>query len=113
MGWGATLLTCSIQGWNLYLNVMKESSWITLDYLEFFCQRNQMMIGCRSSHDEIWISALGPEPNELSVDEVRDILRESSIFELRNMLQDDETLIDESLLLTRKELEQRLKVLMN
>ena len=93
--------------------MMKESSWITLDYLEFFCQRNQIMIGCRSSNVEIWISALGPEPSELSPDEVRDILHESSLFELRNMLEDDETLIDESLLLTRKELEQRLKILMN
>jgi hypothetical protein len=92
---------------------MNNSQWITLDYLEFFCQCNQVMIGCRTTHDEIWISALGPEPSELTADEVQDILHDSSLFELRQMLQDDEAVIDESLLLTRRELEQRLRILMN
>lgn len=93
---------------------MKNNKWITLDYLEFYCQRNQLMIGCRTAdEEELWISALGPEPSGLTADEVQDILRESSLFELRQMLEDDENILDESLVLTRRELEQKLRLLMN
>jgi hypothetical protein len=93
--------------------MMKNAEWITIDYLEFFCQRNQLMIGCRSDESEIWISELGLEPTGLSVDEVQGILKESSLFELRSLLAEEESFIDDSLVLTRGELEQRLRLLLN
>ncbi|MFQ5741505.1 MAG: hypothetical protein ACE5JX_21115 [Acidobacteriota bacterium] len=98
-----------ILGWMIENSV----NWISLDYLEFFCQKNQLMIGCRTGEEEVWISALGPHPSSLTSEEIQDILGNSSLFELRNMLHDEEGLIHDTRFLTRHELEQRIRLLSN
>ena len=89
------------------------SQWITLDYLELFCQRNQLVIGCRSGDEELWISPLGPHPSSLSSDEVRSILTDSPWFELRTVAGDDEPAPGDSSFLSRAELEQAIRRMMN
>ncbi|MDA2927604.1 hypothetical protein MYX78_10325, partial [Acidobacteria bacterium AH-259-G07] len=71
---------------------MRETDWITLDYLEFFCQQNHLIIGCKRGDDEVWISPLGPHPSTLTSDEVHDILRKSGRFEIRSALDEDSDL---------------------
>lgn len=92
-----------------------EPDWISLDYLEIFCEKNQLVIGCHHDDDELWVSPLGPHPSDLTAEEVRKILRHSSVFELRTMIHDegDPDEVKSSLVLTRSELEQRLKRLSN
>lgn len=91
---------------------MKHNEWITLDYLEFFCQKNQLLIGCKRGDEEMWISPLGPHPSTLTSTEVNDILRESSLFEIRQMLERNPELIT-STSLTRAELEAQIRRMMN
>ncbi|MEE8348077.1 MAG: hypothetical protein V3R94_00785 [Acidobacteriota bacterium] len=91
---------------------MKNINWITLDYLEFFCQQNQLVIGCTSGEEEVWISPLGPHPSGLTSDEVQDILSQSSRFEVRRALEEDLDL-SSSRYVTRIELEKRIRRLMN
>ncbi|MDA2934563.1 hypothetical protein MYX82_09505 [Acidobacteria bacterium AH-259-D05] len=91
---------------------MKKMDWITLDYLEFFCQQNQLVIGCKHGEDEIWISPLGPHPSHLTSQEVQDILRKSARFEVRTTL-DEELELTSSHFVSRKELEQQIRRLMN
>lgn len=91
---------------------MKHNEWITLDYLEFFCQKNQLLIGCKRGDEEMWISPLGPHPSTLTSAEVNDILRESSLFEIRQMLERDPELVT-STSLTRAELEAQIRRMMN
>ena len=91
---------------------MKNINWITLGYLEFFCQQNQLAIGCRCGEEEVWISPLGPHPSSLTSDEVQHILTQSSRFEVRRAL--DEGLdLTSSDFVTRRELEKRISRLMN
>ncbi len=85
---------------------------ITLDCLELFCQKNHLLIGCKRGEEEVWISALGPHPSWLTSREVHDILRDSSSFEVRELLQHDPDLID-SRSITRPELEQQIAKMMN
>ena len=91
---------------------MKHKDWITLDYLEFFCQRNHLIIGCQRGEEEVWISPLGPHPSTLTSAEVHDILRESPLFEIRKILQNEPDLTDSDSI-TRTELEQRIQRMMN
>ena len=49
---------------------MRKTDWITLDYLEFFCQQNHLVIGCKRGEEEVWISPLGPHPSSLTSKEV-------------------------------------------
>ncbi len=91
-----------------------EDDWITLDYLEIFCQRNQLVVGCRNDEEELWISPLGPHPSDLGAREVREILRQSSLFELREMTREGHEAYELTpLILTRSELQQRLRRLLN
>lgn len=91
---------------------MRKTDWITLDYLEFFCQQNQLVIGCKRGVEEVWISPLGPHPSNLTSDEVRDILQDSALFEIRQTLDEDLDLTT-SHVLSRSELEQRICRMMN
>lgn len=90
----------------------KKSNCITLDYLEFFCQQKQLVIGCRRGEEEVWISPLGPHPSDLTSDELHDILKTTSLFEIRKMLEGEVESVD-SEFLTRKELEQLIRRMMN
>jgi hypothetical protein len=89
--------------------------WITLDYLELFCEKHQLVIGCRGGDEELWISALGPHPSGLTSAEVRDILTDSPLFEVRTVTGDEEydSSIPDSIVVTRAELEQRIRRMMN
>ena len=91
---------------------MRKTDCITLDYLEFFCQQNHLVIGCKHGDTEVWISPLGPHPSDLTSDQVRNILRESPRFELRRTL-DEELDLATSHTLSRSELEQRIQRMMN
>lgn len=91
---------------------MKDRNWITLDYLEMLCEKQQLVIGCKRGDDEVWISSLGPHPSTLTSQEVHGILRESSLFEIRRILQQDPDLVDAQSV-TRPELEERIKKMMN
>jgi hypothetical protein len=88
---------------------------ITLDYLELFCQKHQIVIGCRSGDEELWITALGPHPSGLTSAEVHEILTDSPLFEVRALGGDeeDESLIADSVFVTRDELELRIRRMMN
>ena len=88
------------------------NNWITLDYLELLCETNQLLIGCTRGENELWISPLGPHPSTLTPQELNDILRGSSLFEVRKLLTEDPDL-DETSFMTRRELEQRIRQLMN
>jgi hypothetical protein len=93
-----------------------ESRWITLDYLELFCEQNRMVIGCDDGDHQLWISSLGPHPSSLTSKEVHQILTESALFELRTMSDDPDDAEETekpSFFLTRSELEQRIKRMMN
>ena len=91
---------------------MKNINWITLDYLELFCQQNQLVIGCKCGEEEVWISPLGPHPSSMTSTEVQDILTQSSRFEVRRALEEDLEL-PSSHFVTRTELEKRIRRLMN
>ena len=91
---------------------MKNINWITLDYLELFCQQNQLVIGCKCGEEEVWISPLGPHPSSLTSAEVQSILTQSSRFEVRRALDEDLDL-SSSHFVTRTELEKRIRRLMN
>ncbi len=91
---------------------MKNINWITLDYLEFFCQQNQLVIGCKCGEEEVWISPLGPHPSSMTSTEVQDILTQRSRFEVRRALEEDLEL-PSSHFVTRTELEKRIRRLMN
>ncbi|HXK60031.1 MAG TPA: hypothetical protein PLP42_09045 [Acidobacteriota bacterium] len=86
--------------------------WITLDYLEIFCEQHQLMIGCESADNQLWISPLGPHPSSLTASEVHQILTDSALFEVRAMSDDDEE-AEAPFFLTRAELEQRIKRMLN
>ncbi len=91
-----------------------KSSCITLDYLEIYCHRNSLVVGCRTEEDELWVSELGPEPSELSQTEIQEILRECRIFELRKQNDEEEDeLFESSSVVTRPEMEARLRGLLN
>ena len=87
-------------------------NWITLDYLELLCQTNQLLIGCARGESELWISPSGPHPSTLTPQELNDILRGSSLFEVRKLLAEDPDL-EETSFETRLELEQQIRQLMN
>lgn len=91
---------------------MRNIDWITLDYLEFFCQQNQLVIGCKCGEEEVWISPLGPHPSSLTSDEVQAIFTQSSRFEVRRALDEDLDL-SSSHFVTRRELEKRISRLIN
>lgn len=91
---------------------MKGKNWITIDYLELLCEKNHLIIGCKSGEEEVWISPLGPHPSDLTSQEVQDILKGSSLFEIRKMLHRDPDLV-ESDYVSRVELEQKIKKLLN
>ncbi|RPJ58176.1 MAG: hypothetical protein EHM23_18225 [Acidobacteria bacterium] len=90
-----------------------ENRWITLDYLELYCEQNRMVIGCQDGDHQLWISPLGPHPSSLTSGEVHQILTESALFELRVMSDDTEETETPSFFLTRSELEQRIQRMMN
>lgn len=90
-----------------------ENRWITLDYLELFCEQNHMVIGCQDGDHQLWISPLGPHPSSLTSNEVHQILTQSALFELRVMSDDTEETESPPFFLTRLELEQRIKRMMN
>ena len=87
---------------------MRKTDLITLDYLEFFCQRNHLVVGCKRGEEEIWISPLGPHPSDLTSKEVQDILRGSASFEIRTTLDEDLELTS-SHFMSRAELEQQIR----
>ena len=87
-------------------------NWITLDYLVVLCQTNQLLIGCTRGEGELWISPLGPHPSTLTPQELNDILKRSSLFEVRKLLAEDPDL-EETSFVTRLELEQKIRQLMN
>ena len=91
---------------------MREIDWITQDYLEFFCQQKGLMVGCKGEGAEVWISAIGTHPPELSSRQIEDILKHSVYFEVRVWLE-EELNIAPSKLLSRKELEQNIQRMMN
>ncbi len=87
-------------------------NWITLDYLEFFCDRNRLLVHCHESGDELWISALGSHPSHLSADEIGEILRRSRHFEIRGFQEEESVEEPESYVLTRLEMEDRIRRMM-
>ncbi|RPI25285.1 MAG: hypothetical protein EHM61_14775 [Acidobacteria bacterium] len=87
--------------------------WITLDYLEIFCEQNHLVIGCQDGNHQLWISPLGPHPSSLTANEVHQILTGSALFEVKTMSEDGEETDAASFFLTRAELEQRIKRMMN
>ena len=91
---------------------MRQKDWITLDYLELFCEKNNLVIGCNRGGETMWISPLGPHPSRLTSGEVHEILQESGLFEVRKILGQDPDLID-SHSITRSELAQQIKKMMN
>lgn len=100
-----------------YTGLMKQeqTDCITVEYLELFCQNNRLVVGCRGEEDEeLWISSLGPHPSDLTARQVRQILRESAVFELRAMAdQDGDPAEVIPVVVSRNELQQRLKRLLN
>ncbi len=90
----------------------RDNNWITLDYLELYCERNQLVVGCEHEEDELWISSLGPHPSSLTADEVHHILDDSVVFEVRAM-NEEESPVSDSIFLTRMELEQRIRKMLN
>ncbi len=90
---------------------MKEN-WITVDYLEIFCEKNKSVIRCHRGEDEMWISPLGSHPSTLTSEEVLDILKESSLFEIRRVIEEDLELV-ESQFLSRADLEKQIRRMMN
>ena len=91
---------------------MRKTDWITLDYLEFFCQQNHLVIGCKRGEEEVWISPLGPHPSNLTSKEVQHILKGSANFEIRTTL-DEDLELTHSHFMSRDELEQQIRRLMN
>jgi len=91
---------------------MKQQDCITLDYLEFFCQKNSLVIGCARDDEEVWISSLGPHPSDFTSEEVRDIVKSSAQFEIRTAVEEDWDLTS-SHFLTRAELETQIRRLVN
>ena len=91
---------------------MRKTDWITLDYLEFFCEQKSLVIHCAREGEEVWISLLGPHPSSLTSDEIQQILRESAQFEIRKTADQDSD-ITLSEFLTRAELETQIRLLMN
>ncbi len=90
-----------------------ERSCITLEYLEIYCHRNSLVVGCLSEEDEIWVSETGPEPSDKSQLEIQQILRSCRTFELRSRVDDEEQPFEHSSVLTRPEMEARLRGLLN
>jgi hypothetical protein len=84
---------------------------ITLDYLEFFCQQHQILVGCLHADQELWISGLGPHPSHFTSEQVQNIIKQASWFKLRRV----STASSEAptSLVSRKELEESLKRLVN
>ncbi len=93
----------------------KLNSRITLQYLEYYCTAKDILIGCRQGDDELWISCLGSHPSDLSASQVDQILDESRLFEVREYRYGEEDHGEDPprLLLTRKELEERLGRMVN
>ena len=91
---------------------MRQMDWITLDYLEFFCQQNHLVVGCKRGEDEVWISPLGPHPSDLTSKEVQEILRGGARFEILTTL-DEELDLTSSHFMSRAELEQKIRRLVN
>jgi hypothetical protein len=84
---------------------------ITLDYLEFFCQQNQILVGCLHADQELWISGLGPHPSHLTADQVEMIIKEASWFKVRRVSAvPSEAPIS---LVSRRELEESLRRIVN
>ncbi len=90
---------------------MQSERWITLDYLEILCQKNQFVIGCTDEEEELWVSALGPHPSSLTSTEVADILRRAAWFEIRLVTEESEEF--DSQLISRTELEKQIQRMMN
>ena len=91
---------------------MNRRDWIRLDYLEFFCEKHHLIIECVTDEQEVWISPLGPHPSTLTSDQVHDILRESSLFEIRKLRQGDPDFARRRSM-TRSELEQHIQKMMH
>jgi len=91
---------------------MTKTDWITLDYLELFCQRQSILIGCRIGEEEVWISAFGTHPSGLTPNDIHEILSQTVHFELRTALE-EEVPLGSATTLTREELEQQIRRLMN
>jgi hypothetical protein len=84
---------------------------ITLDYLEFFCQQNQILVGCLHADQELWISGLGPHPSSLTSEQVEEIIKEASWFKVRRVAAASSEV--PTSMVSRRELEESLKRIVN
>lgn len=57
------------------------ASWITPEYLEFFCRNNDLMIGCGGAEERVWVSPFGFS-GKAPRHRIGDILGKSSNFEV-------------------------------
>jgi hypothetical protein len=86
--------------------------WITLDYLELYCSQHRLMVGCADQEEDVWISDLGPHPSNLTSDEIAAVLHATGLFEIRRPT--DEDFEDpEGCLVSREELEERIRRMLN
>lgn len=86
---------------------------IQLDYLEYFCQRNMVLLrGQSPSGEELLISPLGPH-TELSHQQFQDALSSVDRFELRGLASPDEEEPDVSWFVSRHQLQRQLTELIH
>ncbi|MBI4444727.1 MAG: hypothetical protein HY645_02360 [Acidobacteria bacterium] len=89
---------------------MENAEWITLEYLEWYCQQKQLAISCKLGEQELWITSLGPHPSLLDAQEVEGILKQSSSFEIFQMVTGYSPAPQK---ISRSELAQRIRKMLN
>ena len=85
-------------------------NWISMEYLEMLCERKGIAVNCIRGNDELWITELGPHPSHLTAQDIEQILRESSHFEIYKIKSDRSF---ESFALPRTELETKIRRMVN
>ncbi|MEE8583374.1 MAG: hypothetical protein V3T83_00825 [Acidobacteriota bacterium] len=86
---------------------------IKLDYLEYFCQRNMVLLRGQSlAGDDLLVSPLGPH-TELSHQQFQEALSSVDRFELRGLASLDEEEPDVSWFVSRRQLERELHELIH
>ena len=87
-----------------------KANWISMDYLEMLCERKGIAVNCIQGDYELWITALGPHPSDLTARDIERILRACSQFEIYKIESDRSF---RSYPVPRRELETRIKQLVN
>ncbi len=90
-----------------------DKNLIKLDYLEYFCQRNMVVLRGQSlTGDDLLVSPLGPH-SELSPQQFQEALGSVDRFELRGLASMDEEEPDVSWFVSRRQLERELHELIH